>query len=365
MKMSNLGFAGLALTAAFGLAACGLDSGTDSNGSGAKRISTYETVFVLPTCDDKTNNGLQAYVQVDGGKDLYVCRDEWMKQLDGGDEEPIYPDDYRTPLSMGRLPNGLVILGTQVWQSKNVNVSEDADGNTIGHCYEDEEDNCTYFGRLYNWAEAMALDSSYLHKKPSSTVVKKNHQGVCPEGFHIPNGAEIDTLYNYVDKTRAASDYRKEMDRGIYDASGAMLRTPNTSEDGVILWADEAGTIPGLDVFGMSFVGAGMATPYEKCDDDGENCGIEYEYTDLTKFDAPWLSNIDDNENHALNARLNYNTDYAERDWWDKDRLHTVRCIMNKTAAEYKATDEYKKMLEEALAEEGEDEGDSDEKAED
>lgn len=351
MRKSNFGIAAMGMAAAFGLSACVIDISSDDSSSEKIVIKTYDDVFDLPTCDGKVNNGVEAFVTIKSGKDKYICRDEWMKQLDAGDEEPIYPDDYRTSLSMGLLPNGLVILGTQVWDSQNLNVSK-FDGKEIGHCYEDEDENCDNFGRLYNWAEAMNLDEEYLHKKPSSTVVKKNHQGICPEGFHIPNGAEIDTLYNYVNKTRAASNYRKETDRGIYDVSGAMLRTPNTSEDGVILWADEAGTIPGLDVFGMSFVGAGMATPREKCDDDGENCGIVYEYTDLTKFDAPWLSNIDDNENHALNARLNYDTDYAERDWWDKDRLHTVRCIMNKTAAEYKATAEYKEMLEEVLNDE-------------
>lgn len=351
MRKSNFGIAAMGMAAAFGLSACVIDISSDDSSSEKIVIKTYDDVFDLPTCDGKVNNGVEAFVTIKSGKDKYICRDEWMKQLDAGDEEPIYPDDYRTSLSMGLLPNGLVILGTQVWDSQNLNVSK-FDGKEIGHCYEDEDENCDNFGRLYNWAEAMNLDEEYLHKKPSSTVVKKNHQGICPEGFHIPNGAEIDTLYKYVSKTRAAANYRKKMDISLDNVAGVMMRTPNTSDDDVLLWADEAGTIQGIDAFGMSFVSTGVARAKTDYNDDGDSIGIAYDYSDLGKFTSPWLSNIDDNADHALNFRMNYDYYDAFRDWWDKTNLNPVRCIMNKSAAEYKLTSEYKEMLEEVLNDE-------------
>lgn len=355
MRKSNFGIAAMGMAAAFGLSACVIDISSDDSSSEKIVIKTYDDVFDLPTCDGKVNNGVEAFVTIKSGKDKYICRDEWMKQLDAGDEEPIYPDDYRTSLSMGLLPNGLVILGTQVWDSQNLNVSK-FDGKEIGHCYEDEDENCDNFGRLYNWAEAMNLDEEYLHKKPSSTVVKKNHQGICPEGFHIPTRAEVDTLYRYVNKTRAAANYRQKNELGGWngdDVQGVMLRSTNTNDEGINLWAEETDIVPAIDAFGMSFVASGVGYPETIYNDDGDSTGVKFNYEHLGLVASNWISNINDYELDADIFTFSHPDRFA-RNWESSNKrdIHAVRCIMNKSAAEYKLTSEYKEMLEEVLNDE-------------
>lgn len=63
-----------------------------------------------------------------------------------------------------------VMVGNQVWMKKNWDA--DYPGSKV---YDDDENNRNVFGGLYTWHQAMASD-------------------FCPDGWHIPTEAEIDTL---------------------------------------------------------------------------------------------------------------------------------------------------------------------------
>jgi uncharacterized protein (TIGR02145 family) len=61
--------------------------------------------------------------------------------------------------------------------AENLNYSG-TEPDAVGKCYDNEEGNCDTYGRLYDWATAMA---------------------VCPSGWHLPSDAEWTTLVNYVE----------------------------------------------------------------------------------------------------------------------------------------------------------------------
>ncbi|HSQ40978.1 MAG TPA: FISUMP domain-containing protein, partial [Fibrobacteraceae bacterium] len=103
-----------------------------------------------------------------------------------------------------------VTIGDQIWMAQNLNYSGDSvDGArtyTKGWCYgvggQDTTDHsdsstCDTYGRSYNWTDAMDIDESYLATTwgSSDTV---NHQGICPEGWHVPTSKEWLTLTNYL-----------------------------------------------------------------------------------------------------------------------------------------------------------------------
>jgi uncharacterized protein (TIGR02145 family) len=58
--------------------------------------------------------------------------------------------------------------------------------------------NCNKYGRLYNWATAMALPSkcnSVLSTSDAEcAIATPNHRGICPSGWHIPSDADWNVL---------------------------------------------------------------------------------------------------------------------------------------------------------------------------
>jgi len=89
-----------------------------------------------------------------------------------------------------------ITIGTQVWAKANLNVGTMVPG-TLGqpnttnqtnnailekYCYLNDTTNCTTYGGLYQWDEAMQY------------VTTNGAQGICPVGSHIPTDAEWKTL---------------------------------------------------------------------------------------------------------------------------------------------------------------------------
>jgi uncharacterized protein (TIGR02145 family) len=101
-----------------------------------------------------------------------------------------------TPRNYGSVSDGAgrtyktIVIGTQTWMAENLNY------NVTGSvCYGNINDNCEKYGRLYNWATAMGLNATYNSSSWGST---DRQQGICPDGWHLPNNAEWNTLRTYV-----------------------------------------------------------------------------------------------------------------------------------------------------------------------
>lgn len=95
-----------------------------------------------------------------------------------------------------------ITIGTQRWARKNLNIGTMILGADLPtnndiiekYCYSNNETNCTNFGALYNWNEAMKW------------VITENAQGICPASSHIPSDGELKTLEMYLGMTQAQAD---------------------------------------------------------------------------------------------------------------------------------------------------------------
>jgi uncharacterized protein (TIGR02145 family) len=96
-----------------------------------------------------------------------------------------------------------VAIGTQTWMAENLNYNA-----TGSLCYENDPANCTKYGKLYDWATAMALPGSCNESSCLSQISAK-HKGICPAGYHIPSIADWDKLINYVGGEETAGRYLK------------------------------------------------------------------------------------------------------------------------------------------------------------
>lgn len=80
-----------------------------------------------------------------------------------------------------------VQIGTQCWLKENLDVGimingteEQTNNNKIEkYCYDNDSANCTAYGGLYKWDEAM----QYVNTEKT--------KGICPQGWHIPSSTEL------------------------------------------------------------------------------------------------------------------------------------------------------------------------------
>jgi len=106
----------------------------------------------------------------------------------GGSPCPGTPTVY-DPRDGGKTYNTIQI-GDQCWLKENLDVGtriagsgNQTNNSTIEkYCYGDSDANCTTYGGLYQWDEAMQYSTS-----PGT-------QGICPDGWHLPTLAEFQTL---------------------------------------------------------------------------------------------------------------------------------------------------------------------------
>lgn len=66
-----------------------------------------------------------------------------------------------------------VEIGNKLWMAQNLNFY-----CRNSWCYDNEDDNCKNYGRIYTWNAAMNGQSS------------EKSRGICPEGWHIPTDSE-------------------------------------------------------------------------------------------------------------------------------------------------------------------------------
>jgi hypothetical protein len=75
-------------------------------------------------------------------------------------------------------------IGSQRWMAQNLNYNGGS-SSSVGSCYDNSEKNCDTYGRLFDWATAMALDATYNSSSWGSAIT--GYQGICPYGWHIPS----------------------------------------------------------------------------------------------------------------------------------------------------------------------------------
>ena len=157
-----------------------------------------------------------------------------------------------------------VTIGTQTWMADNLNYETEN-----SYCYDDDPSNCSKYGRLYTWAAAKT---------------------VCPEGWHLPDTTEWNTLFTAV---------------GGSSTAGAKLK----SQTG---WTAYYG-ITNEDSFGFSALPAGFRFDYGHYINEGDYAYF-WSSTEYSSYGAYYVS-------------LDYNGDYAYLGNDGKSNGFSVRCV--------------------------------------
>ena len=154
-----------------------------------------------------------------------------------------------------------VKIGNQTWMAENLNYE-----TQDSYCYEDDESNCSKYGRLYKW-----------------NVAKK----ACPDSWHLPSKAEFETLFSSV---------------GGKQVAGKHLKSNSGWDEG-----------NGTDDFGFTALHAGHRN------------GSGY----YGKEDASFWSFTEGNSDLASGMLLRYDNDNADMYYYNKHSAFSVRCLQD------------------------------------
>jgi len=201
--------------------------------------------------------------------------------------DPIYYDGetYET-----------VVIGTQTWFKRNLNYaapdSKCGNGSSLSDA---NTTTCNTYGRLYNWATAMALDAS-CNSSTCASKINAKHRGICPDGWHIPSNADWDKLVRYVDGSTGTSS--------PYDSptAGRYLKATNG-------WNSNGN---GQDKYGFS------ALP-------GYSDGSFY----YVGYSGNWWSASERNANYAYYRSMVYDGEFVRYESYGKSLLYSVRCLQD------------------------------------
>jgi len=205
-----------------------------------------------------------------------------------------------------------VKIGKQVWMAQNLNY--DVPGTATDVCYGYKAENCVKYGRLYNWATAMALPlkcNGILSADDADCAIKTPyHQGICPAGWHIPSNERWNVIRNDDSKLKAKSGWPNYFDdpcESVHDG-----RIPGCNKQGVMRSSN------GTDNYGFAALPSGGGFPYDGKLSFG-NIG----------FSGYWWSASELGANTAVGRMIYHTYTGDESDGIDNDKnnLYSIRCL--------------------------------------
>ena len=173
-------------------------------------------------------------------------------------------------------------IGDQVWMVNNLNVKVSG-----SYCYDDREENCERFGRLYTWEAATNITGTSKMKD------------VCPNGWHVPTSLDFYRLNIYL----------KDIDDAV--GVGTNLRARET-------WLESDLALMGENGFGFTALASGVR-------DSADTISA---YSGIGTFTGFWSVNELDSSRAIVWTLPNNNDDFV-MDSSLKSRAYPVRCLMN------------------------------------
>ena len=189
-------------------------------------------------------------------------------------------------------------IDEQTWMAQNLNYADSSKTPSLlgkSWCFDNDPKNCDVGGRLYTWAAAIDSVSLAANKEnPLECGYEKicglsgRIQGICPNGWHLPDSTEWEILFAKV---------------GGQSVAGMYLKSK-------VGWHNNGN---GLDLYGFSALPTGCMLYTGNFYDDGLN--------------AYFWSSSERKEKYAYESYLYYEDDKAGM-WGDAKRFaKSVRCV--------------------------------------
>ncbi|MDR3667735.1 MAG: FISUMP domain-containing protein, partial [Ignavibacteriaceae bacterium] len=121
-----------------------------------------------------------------------------------------------------------VLIGNQCWLKENLNIGsflnslQEQTNNAVieKYCYNNNPANCTTYGGLYEWAEAVQYQNGATNLASPNPAFYGHIQGICPSGWHIPDTSDYNVLSNTVHND---ANSLKAVGQGAFSGAGTNL----------------------------------------------------------------------------------------------------------------------------------------------
>jgi len=188
-----------------------------------------EVLAILGTCNSDNEGAVKKAFNIS-----FVCKSGlWYSRLLADMEQDSW---FNPDITYGTLTDErdgqsyrTVVIGTQNWMAENLhyageNASEELAANMANEvlCPSGDEEYCEKAGYVYSWTAAMNISPTYATQHYSTIPIDAVHQGICPEGWHIPTQEEWQTLLEYATPAYEENTPRrtlnlKSLDSWIYN----------------------------------------------------------------------------------------------------------------------------------------------------
>ncbi|MCQ2104568.1 MAG: hypothetical protein MJZ26_02135 [Fibrobacter sp.] len=222
-------------------------------------------------------------------------------------------------------------IGDQVWMANNVDTKVPG-----SFCYQDKEEYCEKYGRLYTWSAALKLDEKFQKEVARDSISKIRPKGICPNGWHVPTARDYYRLNVYL----------KEIDDAVGVGTNLKSRTG---------WNESENALLGENGFGFNAEAFGIrryALPKMLCERIVKDIlkptkkGMEPDtvYADSCVVDPQWQPGLvyegdslftgfwSGTESDSLSSvvwKLTYDEDDFVQDSASKDEAYYLRCMMD------------------------------------
>jgi len=208
---------------------------------------------------------------------------------------------------LGPCTEGVANIGNLVWQKCNLNVVPTGANKaaTNSACYDNKDSNCDVYGRLYDWATAMALPDS-CNSSICSDQIDAKHRGLCPQGWHIANNNDWNALVSAVGGSSTAG--RKLRATNGWNSYELAVGVENST----IIYKTFSGN--GTDNYGFAALPGGDGLSNGRFGYLGDG-GI-------------WWSTTEQDANGAYNLQIVTNSENTVLYYYSKSAyLFSVRCV--------------------------------------
>lgn len=95
----------------------------------------------------------------------------------------------------GKTYKTIDIEGSGTWMAENLNFRDEKNYYNLRYnisCDPEDDSDCSHLGTIYSWTAAMNIDSKWDYESAAKmgNLIKSPHQGICPDGWHIPTTEE-------------------------------------------------------------------------------------------------------------------------------------------------------------------------------